>query len=506
VIGKIGPRGERASGLIYYLFGPGRSAEHTDAHIVAGWRHPAELEPPVRDDGRRDFRRLNGLLQQPQVALGEHGMARPVWHCSVRAAPGDRMLSDDEWAQVACDVMDRTGLSPYGQDDEGARWVAVRHAADHIHIVAMLARQDGRRPRLWNDFYRVGEACQAAELRFGLQRTAARDRTAARRPTRAESEKARRRSCDEAPRATLRRAVSAAAACASSEVEFFARLEHVGVLVRRRFSSRDAGVVSGFAVALPRDVNGAGGPVWFGGGKLAADLTLPRLRRRWEPARSTVDSAPFTPEERSAILEHATRAAGEAARQIRHLAAVNPGAAADTAWAAADVLHAAAAALNSRTLRQAADGYDRAARVPYGRIPARSPTGHSLRRAARLLGSVAAVANDPAVRQVRLIARLADLTETVAELRDAQQRAAQASAARRAAEQLRAAAGADFPPSASMRVGSRATADRTSLEFPFRPGAAGAEPAGSGGAYRSGYIIPRLSRTPARPRPRGPTR
>lgn len=59
-------------------------------------------------------------------------MARSVWHCSLRAAPEDRMLSDDEWAQVACDVMDRTGLSPYGQDDEGIRWVAVRHAADRM--------------------------------------------------------------------------------------------------------------------------------------------------------------------------------------------------------------------------------------------------------------------------------------------------------------------------------------------------------------------------------------
>ena len=62
---------------------------------------PGELEPPRRHDGRRDFRHLNGLLQQPHVALGPRGFDRPVWHCSVRAAPGDRMLSDDEWAQVA---------------------------------------------------------------------------------------------------------------------------------------------------------------------------------------------------------------------------------------------------------------------------------------------------------------------------------------------------------------------------------------------------------------------
>ena len=71
------------------------------------------------------------------------------WHW---AAPGDRMLSDDEWAQVACGIMHRTGLAPHGQDDDAVRWIAVRHADDHIHLVAMLARQDGTRPRLWNDF------------------------------------------------------------------------------------------------------------------------------------------------------------------------------------------------------------------------------------------------------------------------------------------------------------------------------------------------------------------
>ena len=66
----------------------------------------------------------------------------------MRAAPGTRLLSDDEWAQIARDVMNRTGLSRYGEEDDGVRWIAVRHGEDHIHIVAMLARQDRRRVRL----------------------------------------------------------------------------------------------------------------------------------------------------------------------------------------------------------------------------------------------------------------------------------------------------------------------------------------------------------------------
>ena len=87
MIGKV-LRGQRPAGLIRYLYGPGRREEHRDPHIVAGWRDPAELEPSVRPDGRRDFRRITGLLTQPHAALGPRGLDRPVWHCVVRAAPG----------------------------------------------------------------------------------------------------------------------------------------------------------------------------------------------------------------------------------------------------------------------------------------------------------------------------------------------------------------------------------------------------------------------------------
>ena len=146
--------------------------------------------------------------------------------------------------------MHRTGLAPYGQEDDAVRWVAIRHADDHMHIVATLARQDGTRPRLSNDYYRVREACLAAEDRFGLRRTAPGDRTAAARPTRAEAEKTRRRGWPEAPRVTLRREVSIAAAAAVSEQDFFARLQRAGVQVRMRYSTRNPGEVTGYAVAL----------------------------------------------------------------------------------------------------------------------------------------------------------------------------------------------------------------------------------------------------------------
>ena len=470
VIGKItAPRGERVEPLIYYLFGPGRREEHTDPHIVAGWRHPAELEPPLRADGHRDFRRLLGLLNQPHAAMGAWALARPVWHCSMRAAPGDKMLSDEEWAQIASDVMDRTGLAPSGQEDDAVRWVEIRHGDDHIHIVGTLARQDGRRPQVHNDRYRVREACLAAEQRYKLRRTAPGDRTAACRPTRAESEKAARRGAAEPPRVTLQRQVSTAAGAAASEQEFFARLSRSGVLVRTRSSTRNSGQLTGYAVALPGDTTRGGSPVWYGGGKLAADLTLPKLRRRWGAAGGPADD-PFTAAERGGVWEHVARVADDATAQIRALAAGDPARTADTAWAAADALHVAAAALGSRILRQAADAYDRAARAPYGRVPAPTPAGNSLRRAARLLAAYGYITSDPSFRPILLITRLAALAEAVAALRQAQERAVQAASALRAAKRLHAAERSFSAPAAGVRRPARAATALAGAAFPAAPG------------------------------------
>jgi hypothetical protein len=389
----------------------------------------------------------------------------------MRAAPQDRMLSDDEWAAIAHDVMHRTGLSPYGQEDEAVRWVAVRHGDDHIHLVAMLARHDGGKPSLSWERYKVRAACLAAEQRYGLRSTAPADRTAARRPTRAENEKAARRGLDEAPRITLRRQVTTAAASANSEQEFFARLDQAAVLMRKRFSVTNPGQVTGYSVALPGDTTKDGDPVWYGGGKLAPDLSLPELRQRWTPPRATHGRPHpnLTAEERNALWEHATRVAADATAQIRSLAWTDPAAAADAAWATSDALHVAAAMLGSHILRQAADAYDRAARSPYGRIPPPTPAGNQLRQAARLLSAFAYLTGDRSMASIVLITKLAALAEAVAELRESQQRAAQAAAARAAAGCLYAATRSTPAPPASQpgltpRAGS--AAQLASLSFP----------------------------------------
>ena len=466
MIGKVCPRGQDVAGLIRYLYGPGRREEHTDPHIIAGYRPPSDLEPPLRASGSRDFRRLAGLLRLPHDVLGKWGYAKPVWHCSMRAAPEDRLLSDAEWADVARDVMHRTGLCPRGEEDDAVRWIAIRHGPDHIHLVAMLARQDRTRPRVVNERYRVRDACIAAEQQYGLRSTAPADRTAARRPTRAETGKAARHGRDEPPRTTLRRHVSTAAASAASREEFFACLDQAGVLVRLRYSVQNPGQVTGYTVALPDDTARNGEPVWYGGGKLAADLSWPRLRQRWtRPARP---DTPLSAAEADALWEYAARTAADATARIRFYTATgNPAAAADAAAATSDALHVAAAALGSRTLRRAADAYDRAARQPYGRIPAPTPAGNQLRHAARLISAYAYLTGDRTLTPVVLLVRLAALADAVAELRDSQQRAAQAAAALRAAQHLRTAT---RPAPTATRPPGRPTATTTpATPKPARP-------------------------------------
>jgi hypothetical protein len=152
-----------------------------------------------------------------------------------------------------------------------------------------------------------------------------------------------------AVRGALRTTLTQAAEQAADEAGFFARLHDAGVLVRVRFSEIDPGQVTGYSVTLPGHTGPDGTPLWYGGGRLAAGLTLPRLRRRWnQPPGGTAErpgTPRFTAPERDAIYRHAARQARAATEHIRHCAMTDPRAAADAAWAAADTLHVAARAL-----------------------------------------------------------------------------------------------------------------------------------------------------------------
>jgi hypothetical protein len=97
VIGRVLKRSKSVRQLLYYLYGPGKACEHVNPHLVGGWRHPETLEPPMRADGRRDFRRLAGLLEVPLVLLGDRAPGLPVWHVTVWGAPEDPVLGDGNW-------------------------------------------------------------------------------------------------------------------------------------------------------------------------------------------------------------------------------------------------------------------------------------------------------------------------------------------------------------------------------------------------------------------------
>jgi len=90
-------------------------------------------------------------------------------------------------------------------------------------------------------------------------------------------------------------------------------------------------------VALPAP---DGEPVWYGGAKLDADLSLPRLQAGWSAGAAPTDgrAGRVDPADRPALWREATDAASAAAADVRHPARTDPGA----ARAAADLLHVAA--------------------------------------------------------------------------------------------------------------------------------------------------------------------
>lgn len=447
-IGK--DKGDDTYGLVDYFYGPGRHEEHTDPHLVASWNLALTPDPGRVARNRREKRELIKLMAQ---RLDLPVMNRPVgsrpekhvWHCPVRTAPGDRRLSDEEWSQVARRLMHASGLAEEG-DDQAVRWVAVRHADDHIHILATLVRQDGRSPRHHNDARRVQAECRKIEKEWGLRELNEGDGTASPRPTTAEIAKADRRGQSEVPRVALRDAVRAALSGADSEEEFFTRLHAAGVLINKRILP--SGDVGGYSVAAVGDRTSDGDPVWYAGSTLSPDLSLPKIRAhiaaglRPAPASGSVAEAPeaggASPAARAryraadaadhalALLQDPDTDEGEAIAQLRAVVDVVQ-AVADTspAQSRADLLAAA------REFERAARSHQRAAR---------SDT-RALRLAAReIIGAGYGLGHgeDGGVTAM-LLSTLAVVAVALVRWQSARGHAQQAAAAGEAAQRLRAA-------------------------------------------------------------------
>ncbi len=455
MIGRV-YRGGNVGGLLRYLYGPGRHNEHEDPHLVAAWdlETPVELgslEPEVfTGEGASAVRDFGAMTASLELATALRRIpasvaARQVWHCSLRVAPGDRVLTDAEWAEVARDVMHRTGIAERG-DDGGCRWIAVRHDEHSVHLVAVLARQDGRPVRLSHDHLKLRQVCRDAEQRLGLTRTAPADRTAATHTPRAEVEKAARtRGPGALPdRNWLREQVQLAAIQEVHASDFLQRLERAGVLVRERHDPD--GQLTGYAVARDHRQERPGeGPVFFGGGKLAPDLSLPKLQARWDreaevaPLQATGRAAGVHPTrlERAAAV---VRLGADVVRQgvsDGRPAAQNEASA--LARATADVLRAAAQAVDGdarQRLTRAARAYDRAEREPGGRAVSITPHSRALHDVAVGLLRGGRTADS---QSVVLLGQVLLLVDSVRQLREAQGRYAQAEAAQRAAAGLRTA-------------------------------------------------------------------
>ncbi|WP_258369655.1 relaxase/mobilization nuclease domain-containing protein [Georgenia satyanarayanai] len=307
------------AGLMTYLVGPGRSNEHIDPHLVAGdpallaWHDDNEL-------GRDSALEIARHLDRPRTAYDVAVKGGHVWHCSLSLRADEGMLTDEQWAAIAHDFVAAMEFD----DNEGTkapcRWVAVRHGVsengnDHIHIAVNLVREDGTKASIHNDFARAQSATRAIEVKHGLEelesvraeratrgynpaereaqaRARARAKHERRRTQRGESlpawdtlsgsDRQARIAAElrtDQPRYLLSLKVRAAATASASEAEFVRRMRRSGLLVRPRYASGRTDVVTGYTVAQRPEAGER--PIWYGGGNLARDLALPRLRDGW---------------------------------------------------------------------------------------------------------------------------------------------------------------------------------------------------------------------------------
>ncbi|WP_435176396.1 relaxase/mobilization nuclease domain-containing protein [Actinacidiphila sp. bgisy145] len=395
MIAKI-TRGKQMRRLLAYLYDTVRAKDHTDPHLVASWDGFAP--DPGRDpDSKTAMKQLTNTLElrlNQARSKDQQVPDKPVWQCSVRAAPEDPLLTDAQWADIARRVVAATGIAPDG-DPDGCRWVAVRHADDHIHIAATTIRGDLRTARHWNDYLRADKELEAVERDYHLRIVIRGDRTAAKRPTRAETEKAHRTGHHRTPREQLRATLRTIVAVSTSTEEFFHHLNHSGIPVEvLRFPSGD---IRGYKVALAGDTNAAGEPIWFSGSTLASDLSYPQIH-----ARLTATPPQPTPVAGARRPNPWYQAAAAAERIPHHLAHSDDVTAQAhiTAFAEAlDVLPLVTPTSVRAQVRQAALAFERASR---SRIKADHQHAQALR------GAVRAIARQPAVTDGAALAMFLD--------------------------------------------------------------------------------------------------
>ncbi|MEZ0065542.1 hypothetical protein ABIA32_001538 [Streptacidiphilus sp. MAP12-20] len=406
---------------VAYLFGPGRTNEHTDPHLVAAWIDRAP--DPGRHPDRDTIGKLAARLDIPIKALRPDQRPEVKYlHIPIRTAPGDRHLADAEWATVARRVLTAGGLLIDG-DTQGPRWIAVRHADDHIHLLVGLVRQDGRapeQPKYWINKMRREVDRIEEDLHLNLVRRG--DGTAAKRPGHKEHFKATR--TNQAPESVrLRSAVREALAASASVDELVTHLAGHGVFAN--VARKPSGDIRGITFAHQPD-NG-GEPVWFSGSRLAPDLSLPKILTRLAAAEHfTTGYQPADP------WRHAARHLDRYPRALNH----------GTDQEAADHIHALGALLDATTqtapeparaeLRAAASTFERATR-------SRKEADYQAGRALRELAYQITHTHGTGDAVTWLLCVMIDAVIVTARWHQAHRNQQQESAARQALTHLRAA-------------------------------------------------------------------
>lgn len=450
-------------GVVSYLVGAGKRNEHTDPHLVAGdpallaWHDDHELSGADAADIARH-------LDRPRHAFGVEVPGGHVWHCSLSIRADEGELSDETWGRIAAGFLDKMGLDGQQGAKAATRWVAVRHGLsaagnDHVHVVVNLVREDGTKASIHNDYRRAQQACRELEEEHGLARLGSPElagrgyqlgevEAAARRAAQGAYEAGpgagqpgawkaldaaerdrlvRAQSGVEAARVRLARTVRGASVAAGDEAEFVRRLRRAGVLVRPRLASGREDVVTGYSVAL----RPAGGeqPVWYGGGRLDRDLTLPRLRAEWPDTPQAAGEAaaewtaarrgqrPVNPGRETAEADPALwqQAARELAQLREQLRAVPPGDVHEWARVARQT-SGALSAWSTRVeptpgpLAAGAAALARSAQTRT-RAPARPTPGPSVAGTAMLLAAVAAA--DDRMAQALVLRQLLNLSKAV---------------------------------------------------------------------------------------------
>jgi hypothetical protein len=329
MIGEV-VRGNGMPDLVSYLFGPGKRNEHVNQHLVAGYADAVftaddrlwKDEPGIQRHIPKQARRLGWELEFPHSAWQTEITGGYVWHCSLSIEAGEGQLTDEQWTVAAHEMVKALGFD--GADGKApCRWIAVRHGPsangnDHIHIAVNLVREDGTKASTWNDYRKVGRVCSDLEDRFGLAKVNGRmTGRSLPEPSRADQEISVKQGDPEPLRIRLERKVRACAAVATSEDHFTQLAKQRGLLIRPRYGPR--GTITGYAFA-DRDGRRTrdGSPVWFGGGKLAPDLTVTRLRDRWQPAGTSPVTR--TADAMAAAAVAAEPAPGTLAQAARHMA------------------------------------------------------------------------------------------------------------------------------------------------------------------------------------------